>query len=67
MDKIKPKIIVLIITALLLVIILLQNTQVVTLQVLFWKVSMSRIIFIPLVMMIGFFIGVFVRRKSWDW
>ncbi len=53
----KPKTIVLLVLAGLFLIILVQNTQVVTLQLLFWKVEMSRIIFIPLVMLIGLGIG----------
>jgi uncharacterized integral membrane protein len=60
----KPKTIVLLIFAVLLLIILLQNTQVVSLQLLFWNISMSRIIFLPLVLIIGFVIGYFVGRAS---
>lgn len=48
-------------------ILLLQNTQVVTLHIFFWKISMSRIIFIPLVLFIGFVMGFVVGKKSWDW
>ncbi len=49
--------ILIIILGILVLTILLQNTQVVTLQLLFWKVQMSRIIFIPLVLVIGFVFG----------
>jgi len=66
MTSLKPKTIAIIVLILLFLIILLQNTQVVTLQILFWKVSMSRIIFIPLVMLMGFLIGIFVGGKVWD-
>jgi len=51
----------------LVLIILIQNTQVVSFQVLFWKLSMSRIILFPLVLLVGFIIGFFVGKKSWDW
>ncbi|MFH1458726.1 MAG: LapA family protein [Candidatus Omnitrophota bacterium] len=47
----------------LLFVVLLQNTQVVSVRFLFWKVSMSRIILLPLVTLIGFIIGFFVGRK----
>ena len=52
-----PKIWIPAIVALLFVIVLLQNTDVVTLSVLFWEVSMSQIILIPLVLVIGFALG----------
>lgn len=60
----KPKTVTLLIGGILLLIILLQNTQVVSIQFLFWKLSMSRIIFLPLIMLIGFIIGLFVGRTS---
>lgn len=47
-----------------LLIILLQNTQVVTLRVLFWKISMSRIVFLPLITIIGFVAGYFTGRMK---
>ena len=58
----KPKAIFLLICGVLLLIILLQNTQVVSIRLLFWKISMSRIIFLPLVTLIGFVIGYFIGR-----
>ena len=51
------------IAVILLLIISLQNTGVVTLEVLFWKISMSRIIFIPFVLLIGFLMGFTVGQK----
>ena len=62
----KPKNIALIVLGVLLLVVLLQNTQVVSVRFLFWKLSMSRIIFLPLIMLIGFIIGFFVGRKSRD-
>lgn len=62
----KPKNIALVVLGILLLVVLLQNTQVVSVRFLFWKLSMSRIILLPLVMLIGFTIGFFVGRKSRD-
>lgn len=59
-----PKKIALIVLGTLLLIVLLQNTQVVSVRFLFWKLSMSRIILLPLFMLIGFIIGFFVGKKS---
>lgn len=61
------KIVFFVIVGALFLIVLLQNTRVVSLQLLFWEVSMSRIVLLPLVMVIGFIAGFFVGRKSWDW
>ncbi|MFH1458783.1 MAG: LapA family protein [Candidatus Omnitrophota bacterium] len=61
----KPKTIAILIFSGILLIILLQNTQVVSVQLLFWKISMSRIILLPLLMFIGFILGFFMGRKSW--
>ncbi|MCF7908598.1 MAG: LapA family protein [Candidatus Omnitrophica bacterium] len=60
----KLKRIILLVLGCLLLIILLQNTQVVTLRFLFWKLSMSRIILLPLVIVIGFSLGFFIGRRS---
>jgi len=48
----------------LFLIILIQNTQVVTLRLFFWKVGMSQIILIPVTMAIGFVIGFIVARMT---
>ncbi len=58
----KSKNIIITVLAALFLILLLQNMQVVTLRFLFWKIEMSRIIFIPLVMIMGFIIGYLVGR-----
>ena len=55
--------IIIFIFALLFFIILLQNTQVVSFRFLFWELSMSRIIFLPVIMFIGFVAGFFVGKK----
>ena len=60
----KPKFIVVLVLIALLLIILIQNTQVVTLRLFFWKVGMSQIILIPLAMVIGFIIGFVVSKVT---
>jgi len=60
----RPKFIVVLVLIALLLIILIQNTQVVTLRLFFWKVGMSQIILIPLTMAIGFVIGFVVSKVT---
>lgn len=59
----KPKIIIALSVAFLFLITILQNTQVVSIQFLFWKLSMSRAILLPLLVVFGFCSGYFVGRK----
>ena len=63
----KPKMIVVVLVIIMALIILSQNTQVVTVHVLFWDLSMSRIILIPFLLLVGFIIGFFIGKNSWDW
>lgn len=58
----KAKTIIVLILIILFIIILIQNTQVTTVQLFFWKISMSRIILICLLMLIGFIIGFLVAK-----
>ena len=51
------KMIVAIVMLSLILVIIFQNTQVVTLQLFFWNIEMSRIILIVLTLVIGFVIG----------
>ncbi|MBW1800816.1 MAG: LapA family protein [Deltaproteobacteria bacterium] len=60
--KLKPKMIVILVIIALCLIILFQNTQVVTLRLFFWNVSMSQIIFMPLIFIIGFILGFLVSK-----
>ena len=60
----KPKATVTLVFGILVLIVFLQNTQVVSVRFLFWQLSMSRIIFLPLIMLTGFIVGFFVGRKS---
>lgn len=61
----KTKTIIILILVFLFVIIVLQNTQVVPIRLLFWKISMSRIILIPFFTLIGVLIGLLVP-KFWE-
>jgi len=56
----KPKTIIILILLILCLVILIQNTEVVTLQVFFWPITMSRILLIPILIFIGFVIGYLV-------
>jgi len=58
----KLKTILIAILVILFVVIFLQNTQMVTLQFFFWKVAVSRIILIPLFVIIGFVLGYVVAK-----
>jgi len=60
----KPMTIVILVIVALFVIILVQNTQIVTLRLLFWKLGMSQIILVPLTMLIGFIIGYIVAKAT---
>ena len=60
----KPKRWVIMILALLCLILLLQNAQVVSFNIFFWKISMSRIIAFPLLVLIGAAAGYFLGRYS---
>jgi uncharacterized integral membrane protein len=60
----KPKTIVVLVVIALFLIILIQNTQVVTLRLLFWKVGMSQIVLVPLTMLIGFVLGYIVAKVT---
>jgi len=58
------KFIIMLVLIALFLIILIQNTQVVTLRLFFWKVGMSQIILIPVTMAMGFVIGLIVARMT---
>ena len=60
----KPKTITILVLIGFFLIILIQNTQVVTLRLLFWKVGMSQIILVPLIMLIGFVLGYIVAKVT---
>jgi putative membrane protein len=53
----RAKTVVIVVALILLLIVVLQNTQVVTLRFLFWNLTMSRVILLPLVGLIGLILG----------
>jgi uncharacterized integral membrane protein len=58
----KQKIIALIVLVALLVILMFQNTQEVVFRLFFWRIAMSQIIFLPLAVLLGFFLGYAIGR-----
>jgi uncharacterized integral membrane protein len=58
----KLKSIILIILAVLAFVIIIQNTQVVTVQLFFWQLFMSRIVLMLVMMAIGVAIGYIIAR-----
>lgn len=60
----KPKTIVVLVLSVLFLIILIQNTQVVTLRLFFWKIGVSQIILVPITMLIGFTLGYIVGKMT---
>lgn len=53
----KLQTVIILILVLLFLIILIQNTQVVALHLLFWKISMSQIVLIFLTLLVGLILG----------
>jgi len=56
-EAMKVKTIIILILVVLALILIVQNTEVVPIQILFWQLLMSRIILILLLLVIGFAIG----------
>ena len=56
------------VVVLLAVVVTLQNTSVVTFRFLFWQAGISQVFLIPLVLLLGFVIGILadelIRRQS---
>jgi len=50
--------------AVLLVIIIFQNTEPVSLEILFWRITMSRILLYPLIFLIGLGVGWYAFSKK---
>jgi uncharacterized integral membrane protein len=64
MIAMKPKTIVLLVLIGLFLIVLIQNAQLVTLQLLFWKVDISQIVLVPSLVLIGFILGYIVAKVA---
>jgi len=59
----KPKTVMIGILSLIALIFILQNSRVITIQLLFWRVSASAIIMILGLLFIGFLIGYLLGRR----
>lgn len=60
----KPKIILVLILIIMAVIILIQNHEIVTYRIFFWRISMSQVILLPLALIVGFVIGYIVAKMG---
>ncbi|MBN2016873.1 MAG: DUF1049 domain-containing protein [Candidatus Cloacimonetes bacterium] len=60
----KIKHILMIVLIIAVIIIVIQNSEQVSLTILFWNISMSKIIFYPLLFVVGFLVGVFTKSGS---
>jgi uncharacterized integral membrane protein len=60
----KPKAIVIVVLIVLLVIVTIQNVQEVSFRIFFWRMAMPQIIFVPLAVFLGFFLGYIVGRAD---
>ena len=60
----KPKIILVLILIIMAVIILIQNHQIVTYRIFFWRISMSQVILLPMALIVGFVIGYIVAKMG---
>ncbi|HEX37649.1 MAG TPA: DUF1049 domain-containing protein [Candidatus Cloacimonetes bacterium] len=60
----KFKHILMIILVIAVIIVVIQNSEETSLRILFWKITMSKIIFYPLLFIVGFLVGVFSKSGS---
>lgn len=60
--KITPKTIVVFILIVFFAVILIQNTQVVTMRIFFWKIAVSEVILVPSLLLLGFVVGFLVAK-----
>jgi putative membrane protein len=58
----KPKTILAIVIFILLLILTLQNTQTVSFRFLFWTLTLSRILLIPIFILLGFLLGYILAK-----
>ncbi len=60
----KPKTIIILVLIVLAIVIVIQNSEMVTLQLFFWKIMMSRIIFMVGLLVVGFILGFLVAKMT---
>ena len=58
----KPKTIISFVLIVLAIVIVIQNSEMITLQLFFWKIMMSRIIFMVGLLAVGFMLGFLVAK-----
>lgn len=58
----KLKLIAALVISALVVILLVQNKQVVTYRLFFWQISISQIILVPMILIVGFILGFIVAK-----
>lgn len=61
----RPKVIAIVVVSILALIILLQNLQTVTFRLFFWKVEVSQLLLVLLMLIIGYILG-FLTAKLTD-
>jgi len=60
--KVKPKTVLILVLVILALIVVFQNSEMVTMKLLFWKIMMSQILFILGCMLLGFVLGLLVGQ-----
>ncbi len=58
----KLKLIAALVISALVIILLVQNKQAVTYRLFFWQISISQIILVPLILIVGFILGFIVAK-----
>ncbi len=58
----KPKTVLILVLVILALIVVFQNSEMVTMKLLFWKIMMSQILFILGCMLLGFVLGLLVGQ-----
>ncbi len=61
---VKSKTVLILVLVVLAVVIVVQNSEIVTLQLFFWKIMMSRIIFMVGLLAVGFVLGFLVTQRK---
>jgi uncharacterized integral membrane protein len=60
----KSKTIIILVLIVLAIVVVIQNSEIVTLQLFFWKIMMSRIIFMVGLLAVGFVLGILVIQRK---
>lgn len=60
----KPKLIIIAVSTILALIVAFQNREIVTFHVFFWTISMSRILMMVGFLLVGFLVGLLIRKRS---